>query len=326
MTADLDLDELDLLSVGAWAIFDHLAQLEAYPREGQTVRITSPLEALETARFGDCSINVAAVAAALGLRSGLATVVGDDFAASGYQAHLQALRVDLGAVEVRAGERSGHNYLYFDERGDGFCLSHLGVAADQTEWRVPRAALEGARAVVVSEMFGPYTLDALQRARARGAHTAINGMVATAGEATADFLACADWLFISASELRDLLERLGLQHPRELLDLGPTRLFVTGGREGSETWSESGYERVPAVTADSVVDATGAGDAYAAGTLAGLLRGLSPSDAARVGAATASIVVEAWGAQGALPSWDAMQARRTRTAPPPATTGGDACT
>lgn len=311
--------DLDLVSVGAWAIFDHLAQLAAYPLAGQTVRITSSHEALEATHYGDCSANVAAVAAALGVRTGLAMVVGDDFVTSGYHAHLQELGVDLAAVEVRPGERSGHNYLYFDESGDGFCLSHLGLATDQHDWRAPDGTVERARAVVVSEMFSPYTLDALQRARARGALTAINGMVATAGEAATAFLEYADLLFISAGELRDLLGLLALRSPRDLLGFGPRRLFVTRGREGSETWDRRSFQRIPAVAADRVVDATGAGDAYTAGTLAALLRGRTPIDAARAGAAAASYVVEGWGAQAHLPTWevvDARQARATTLRPP----------
>ena len=308
MSADAEC--LDLLSIGAWAVFDHFARVAEIPREGRTVRITSPLDVALEPRFGDCSCNVAAVAAALGTRTGLATVVGDDFEASGYAAHLRALGVDLDAVEVRPAVGSGHNWLYADAAGNGFCVSHLGVAADQTAWRAPTPSIERCRALVVSEMFSPYTLDAIVRARALGRLTAINGMIATAGELTRPFLRHADLLFIAAAELRDLLDQLDLTRTEQLLDLGPSRLFVTQGVHGSETIAAGERVAVPLVPAERVVDATGAGDAYAAGTLSALIRGLAPPEAARVGAATASFVVEAWGAQGRLPSWREVASRR----------------
>lgn len=301
---------IDLLSVGSWAIFDHFGQLAAYPREGQTIEVTSPLERLEVPLFGDCSANVAVVAAALGTHVGLAMGVGDDFVSSGYDAHLRALGIDLTAVEVHAGRRSGHNFLFSDASGEGFCLSHIGVAAEQDSWRVPEATLVRARALVVSERFGPYTLDALERAKARGALTAVNGMVATAGRQVSDFLRVTDLLFIARSELRDLLLQLGLEGPEGLLALGPQRLFVTHGQDGSETFGEDGCRDIPTVPAGRVIDATGAGDAYVAGTLSAWLRGLPPTAAAQVGATVASFVVEAWGAQGRLPTWSEMEARR----------------
>jgi nucleoside kinase len=306
--------DLDVLSVGSWAIFDHLARLAAYPLEGQTIRITSDMEPLLEPCFGDCSANVAAVAAALGARTGLAMVVGGDFVDSGYADHLSALGVDLAAVEVRPGATSGHNFLYSDDAGDGFCLSHLGVAADQRDWRVPAEHVARARSVVVSEMFGPYTLGAIRAARRGGAMTVVNGMIGTAGDAVAEFLRHTDVLFIAASELRDLLATLGLREPAALLDHGPRRLFVTHGRRGSETWGEDGRTPIDAVAADRVVDTTGAGDAFAAGTLTALLRGMEPAEAGAVGATTASFIVEAWGAQTHLPTWADMSRRRTERA------------
>lgn len=314
--------DIDLLSAGSWAIFDHLAQLERYPLEGQTLRITSDLDPLLNPRYGDCSANVAAVAARLGLRTGLAMVVGDDFITSGYADHLMALGVDLGGVEVREGESSGHNYLFFDADAKGFCLSHLGIARQQEGWRVPLAQVDRARAVVVSEMFSPYTLGLLDAARQRGRLTAINGMVASAGVAAVEFLRSADILFIAASELRDLLMHLGLERPEALLGLGLERMFVTHGSRGSVTWGADGLHAVPAVAVERVIDTTGAGDAFVAGTLAGLLKGMPADEAASVGAASASFVIEAWGAQTRLPSWDEMMARRESHIAPESERGG----
>lgn len=303
------MNEVDLLSIGSWAIFDHLAKMNRYPAEGQTVTLDMPIEGLDKVFFGDCSANVAAVAARLGLRTGLAMVVGEDFVQSGYARHLEALAVDLSAVEVKPGERSGHNYIYFDAQGNGFCLSHLGVAADQSSWAVPEMSIAGAKVVVINEMFSDYTLRSIMHAKAAGKLTVINGMLSTAGENARAFLSHTDILFISHGELRDLLELLSCQNTTQLHELGPQKVFVTHGASGSELLKSGTCRAIEPIPATQVVDSTGAGDSYVAGTLAALLKRYSDEQAAAFGAAVASFVIEAWGAQENIPTWREAEER-----------------
>ncbi len=303
------MSRLDLFSIGSWTIFDHILRLEHLPADGETVPLDMPASEIDAVHYGDCSANIAAVAARLGLRTGLGMVVGDDFDSSGYRAHLAALGVDLAGVEVRAGERSGHSYNFFDRRNGSFCVSHLGVAAEQGDFTPPRDAIAGARALVVSEMFSPYTLDAIEFAKAEGLLTAINGMVATAGETATRFLAAADILFLSRGEARALLEAQRVASPHDLLALGPRLVVVTEGSDGSLWHEAGGVTRVPAVPTTDFVDSTGAGDSFVAGALFGLLNGMDATDAGRVAATVASFVVEAWGCQTNLPTADQMRAR-----------------
>ena len=61
------------------------------------------------------------------------------------------------------------------------------------------------------------------------------------------------------------------------------------------------YIEIPcAVPLGPVVDTTGAGDAFYAGLLAGVLKGLSLADAARLGAATAACSITAFGASAGV--------------------------
>lgn len=302
-------DRLDVLSIGSWAIFDHIAKLQKYPDRGMTIEILTPLGDIEQAHFGDCSANVAAMAASLGVRTGLAMVVGDDFVSSGYELHLRELGVQLSAVRTISGRRSGHNFLYYAPGGDDFCLSQLGVAQHQDEWIVPTDEIERARIVVISEKFSDYTLGSIRHARATGATTAINGMVGTAGSLAHAFLAEADMLFISASEARQLCDALGVRRVTRILEFGPKHVFLTQGVAGSEVLGEGVRHRIPVVNAEVIVDVTGAGDAYVAGTLASLARGLSVEEAAHYGAAAASFAVQALGAQGYQPTVDELAQR-----------------
>ncbi|WP_243734609.1 PfkB family carbohydrate kinase [Photobacterium lutimaris] len=66
--------------------------------------------------------------------------------------------------------------------------------------------------------------------------------------------------------------------------------IVTDGEKGATAYCESGQECVSAVAAD-VVDTTGAGDAFAAGVINGLLAELSITESMTVGAQWAAIAV-----------------------------------
>lgn len=300
---------LDLFSVGSWTIFDHLIRVPWLPGDGETLPIDVPEDGSATVHFGDCSANVAAAAAALGLSTGLGMVVGDDFVSSGYERHLTSLGVDLSGVEVRRGAASGHSYNVFDHANHGFCLSDLGVAKDQSGWSPPLAEAGRARAVVASEMFSGYTLACLEHARRLGALTAINGMVASAGPLTSRFLAAVDVLFLSRSEATDLQQSLGVIGIPDLLEFGPRTVVVTRGSEGSAWYSAGAETTVPAFPASRFVDSTGAGDSFVAGSMFGLLSGFDAAAAGRLGACVASFVVEAWGCQSNLPNLPSLRER-----------------
>jgi adenosine kinase len=72
---------------------------------------------------------------------------------------------------------------------------------------------------------------------------------------------------------------------------------VTRGDQGSELHAPDGVVRIPVAPPVAVVDPTGAGDAYVAGLLAGLRRGLSLADAGRMAALSATYAVEQQGTQ-----------------------------
>ncbi len=98
---------------------------------------------------------------------------------------------------------------------------------------------------------------------------------------------------LSAEDLAgqgDLLDRLRAHVPL---------VALTHGAAGAELFGAGRSDRI-GVYATREVDPTGAGDTFAAGLLWGLVHGQRPREAARLGAAAASVVVEAAGG-GALP-------------------------
>jgi sugar/nucleoside kinase (ribokinase family) len=300
--------DISLLSVGAWAPFDHIFRISAYPSEGETIPLDMDLAAAGTTYFGDCSINVAYVAAVLGTDTALASIVGGDFDGSGYRAHLEKAGINLEGLTALPDQLCGHNYIFFDPQGRGFCFSHLGAAAKQSALLMPPGLPARCENIVVSERFSPYTLAALRLAKQGGARAFLNGMVDTADDLLDDFLALADVLFINESEFTRLIEKIGRE---DLLfgHYGLALLFITMGRRGCRVVSPAGSEVVPITRTDHRVDTTGAGDSFAAGTISAILRGYSPVIAARVGSTVSSFVIEAWGCQTRVPSWTETEQR-----------------
>ena len=84
-------------------------------------------------------------------------------------------------------------------------------------------------------------------------------------------------------------ERTG-RDVKGLLELSEM-VVTTLGHHGSRIATRDGEVTIPTARAE-VVDPTGAGDAYRAGLVSGLLRGLSPEQAGRIGSLAGGYAVE----------------------------------
>lgn len=96
-------------------------------------------------------------------------------------------------------------------------------------------------------------------------------------------------------ELEIIMKMTGLGK-KELLGLTET-IITTLGEEGSLISTSERDVSVPAAKAGGVVDPTGAGDAFRAGLLKGIIMGRDIEKAARMGAVTATYSVEKYGTQ-----------------------------
>ena len=87
-------------------------------------------------------------------------------------------------------------------------------------------------------------------------------------------------------------------------------LVVTRGSQGADVWQGDHCTRIPICPAQPV-DLTGAGDSVCGGTLAGLARGLHPTEAVSLGSAVASKTIEAAGMESLLSAnLDEIERRR----------------
>jgi len=99
------------------------------------------------------------------------------------------------------------------------------------------------------------------------------------------------WILIGNEyELELIQERTG-RDIRGLLELA-AMVVTTLGRDGSRIETVETSSTIPAAPPVREADPTGAGDAYRAGLVSGLLRGLSAEDAGRCGSLAATYAIE----------------------------------
>jgi adenosine kinase len=103
-------------------------------------------------------------------------------------------------------------------------------------------------------------------------------------------------VFISNDYELDLTTNLTGLTVSEMLDRTQT-IITTKGELGSTITTRDGDVFIPAVKAEKVADPTGAGDAYRAGLIKGLIQGKSMIESGRMGAALSSFAVEVHGTQ-----------------------------
>jgi len=96
-------------------------------------------------------------------------------------------------------------------------------------------------------------------------------------------------------ELEMIIAKTGLDKQKLLQLTGA--IITTLGELGSCIRSRDGETEIPAVKPRQVVDPTGAGDAYRAGLLKGLVQRKSVEQGARMGSVIASFAVECYGTQ-----------------------------
>ena len=115
------------------------------------------------------------------------------------------------------------------------------------------------------------------------------------GEQLTEMITGSELLISNDYELEMIIQATGLEKS-DLLERTKA-IISTFGDKGSLLRTQQDEVKIPAATALQVLDPTGAGDAYRAGLIKGLILGKELTDAARMGSTCASYAVERYGTQ-----------------------------
>ncbi|MFG1954990.1 ribokinase [Micromonospora sp. NPDC048830] len=232
-----------------------------------------------TASPGGKSLNQAIAAARRGGRSCLIANVGDDSWGHQVAAALTGAGVDTRHVTLLPQTTTGAAIIEVTPDGESYITLALSPATELTTDDIRRAT-DGldAQAVVVQLDLPPQPVTALLNRRPA---PIIIGNLVPHRELDNALLRHLDVLVVNQHEAAAVLHTTTddpLTAAAELRQLGPSTVVVTAGANGAAYIDPHGAGSVPA-PAVSVVDTTGAGDAFLGSLALDLARGIPLPDA-----------------------------------------------
>lgn len=247
---------------------------------------------------GGCAANIAYGLSLLGERAAIVAAAGSDF--GGYRAYLEDLGVDVSGIRTFDDLPTAACFITTDRADNQITGFHPGAMARARELSLKAAAAETRPAYAVVAPDDPEAiLRHCREAKEAGVPLVFDPsfqVVALDGDALREAARGARVVVVNDYEHAVIQDKTGFGE-RELLDLAPIWV-VTLGEQGSRITVVGGERiEVPPAPAREVVDPTGAGDAYRAGFVAGLLRGLDLAVCGRMGSVSAVYAVESYGTQ-----------------------------
>lgn len=256
---------------------------------------------------GGNGANVALSLGKLGTSAAIAGRVGDDGFGRTLREDLRAHGVDVSAVTVDPSDATAVTMVLVDSAGERSFIHYPGVNRGYSEADVPWAMLREASVFCVSGCFlmpgfdGEPLARVLRRAREE---TGCVLCLDTSWDASGRWMdllePCLEWVdyFLpSYDEAVMLSGRTSLSEMADaFLERGPRVAVIKRGPEGCYAKTREGQELYAPAYNVETVDALGAGDAFVAGFVSGLVRGRDLEGCLRLGNAAGALCVTALGA------------------------------
>lgn len=266
--------------------------------------------------FGGDTSNAAIAAARQGASVAYATAIGRDDAGERFLALWRAEGVDVGAVRIDATRPTALYLVSHGTQGHSFHFYRTGSAASAYgPSDVPEAMIAKSRmfyASGISQGISDSAADAVLHAIAIARHNHVRVAIGTnyrprlwpRARAAALTHAAVRQAEIAFTSTEDAAALAGIGDAAAAADfyrgLGPAIVVVTMGAAGALLAEGDKRTNIPALPGP-VVDATGAGDAFAGAFLARLLAGDEAQAAARYASAAAGLKVRGYGAVAPIP-------------------------
>lgn len=255
--------------------------------------------------FGGCAGNIAYNLALLGGTPEMLATAGNDFAR--YEEWLKENGIATTPLDVSSELPTASAYIVTDEAANQ--ITAFSTGADERSYS-KEVDLDGTTFAIVAptgvedmrafpERFRtadiPYLFDPGQQISSLSKEDLVAGITG------------ARALVVNDYELALITEKTGWSE-EDILNAAEM-LIVTLGAEGSSIRTNEGATHVESVPVKEVVDPTGAGDAFRAGLIHGLVAGRSIQESAQIGSAVAAYAVECYGTQNHRFTIDELKAR-----------------
>jgi adenosine kinase len=286
------------MNKGTMALIDEARADAIYEAMGPAVEVS-----------GGSAANTIVGVAGFGARAAFIGKVKDDELGQAFAHDIRAAGVAFDTPPAADGPSTARCYVMVTPDGERTMNTFLGAAQDLHPADVDPDAIAAA-AITYLEGYlwdPPHAKEAFRKA-AKIAHEAGRKVALTLSDAfcvdryRAEFVdlirnRTVDLVFANESELKSLYETADFDTALAALRQQAALAVVTRSEKGCVVVSGNDTVAVPAAPIEKLVDATGAGDLFAAGFLTGLARGRDHQTAARLGALAAAEVIQHIGAR-----------------------------
>jgi|SRR5215471_8493635 len=283
---------------GAMALIDEQRAQSIYAAMGPAIEIS-----------GGSAANTIVGVASFGASTAFIGKVKDDELGRTFAHDIRAVGVAFEPPTESAGPSTGRCYILVTPDGERTMNTYLGAAQELGPDDID-AEIVAASAITYLEgyLWDPKNAkDAFLKA-ASVAHEARRLVALTLSDAFCvdrwreEFLqlirgGTVDITFANEAEVKSLYQTADFDTAVSALSQDAALAVVTRSEQGCWIVSREGTQRVAAFPIERLVDATGAGDLFAAGFLFGLARGVDLAAAARLGALAAAEVIQHLGAR-----------------------------
>jgi sugar/nucleoside kinase (ribokinase family) len=283
---------------GSMSLIDEARAQAIYDAMGPTTEIS-----------GGSAANTIAGVASFGGRAAFVGKVKDDELGRAFTHDIRAMGVAFNTPLAKDGPSTARSYILVTPDGERTMNTYLGAAqnlspADVAEDEIASAAIT----YLEGYLWDPKDAKEAFRKAARIAHREGRTVALTLSDSfcvdryRAEFIdllknGTVDLLFANEHELKSLYETADFDVALESLRKDARLAVVTRSEKGAVVIEGASTDAVPVFPVERVVDATGAGDLFAAGFLHGYAKGLPHADSARLGALAASEVISHIGAR-----------------------------
>jgi adenosine kinase len=222
---------------------------------------------------------------------------------------IQAAGVGFATPPAAGGPSTGRCYVLVTPDGERTMNTYLGAAQELYPADIDADAIASAGITYLEGYLWdpPHAKQAFLKA-AKIAHAAERWVALTLSDVfcvdrhRAEFLdlirsGAVDLVFANERELHSLYETADFEAALAGLRQDARLAVITRSEKGCLVVTREETEAIPAIPVERVVDATGAGDLFAAGFLVGLARAADYRTAARLGALAAAEVIGHLGAR-----------------------------
>lgn len=260
---------IDLVAIGH-ALVDIRIVIDRFPHPDEESNVVK-----QSWGSGGSAVNVAIAGKKLGLSTAIIAKIGYDSFGRIVVEDLLKENVDISGLRVSFSQ-TGFTIVVIDSNGNIMMYGYKGAAEELEPDNLSEYVISRSRWMHIASLRLDTTLRALELAKKHGVKTSWDpGRVLSQRpwNELKEIISRVDVVLANENEYRNMMGeqdyRVGA---RKVLESGAKIAVVKRGERGVYVKTEDLEEEIPAYLVKEVVDTTGAGDAFAAGFIAGMLR------------------------------------------------------